>query len=311
MISGCSKDDNPVTSTTKGTISGKITDQTSGSAISGASISTQPATTTVTSDNVGNYIISDVEAGSYSLTVTMNGYVSSTSNVNVMADQNSVLNISLAPTPIPDPVASFNYGGSMVTPAVITFQNTSQNADSYLWEFGDNTTSTETNPTKSYNQMGTYTVKLTASNSVTGNSNQTSQNLAITPGKVFLQTVTIDAFPPLNATGGDWDFNSYPDVYFTISDSVTNIMYSPTTYFENLNPANLPVQWPPFSPEFQFTNWNKKYYIDLWDYDTFSSSDYMGFTNEFKINQLVTYPSTLQLQNTSGTIKVRLTLRWQ
>jgi len=307
---GCGSDkNNPITSSTKGTITGKITDQNSGNIISGASINTQPTTTTVTSDNVGNYTITDVEAGNYSLIVTMSGYVSNTSNVGVTADQNSVVNISLSPTPTPDPIASFNYGGSMITPAVITFQNTSQNADSYLWAFGDGTTSTTANPSKTYNTKGTYIVKLTASNIASGKSNQISQDIIIKPSKVFLQKVTVDAFPSTNGNGASWDIASWPDVLFTVSDSVY-ILNSASTYFNDLDPADLPVQWT-LSTEYQFQNWNKTYYIDLWDYDSFSSNEYMGATNGFKINQLVTYPTTLQLQNTSGTIKVKLTLKWQ
>ncbi len=45
----------------------------------------------------------------------------------------------------------------------VTFLNTSENADSYMWDFGDGTTSTEINPIKIYG-TGTYTVKLTAKN---------------------------------------------------------------------------------------------------------------------------------------------------
>ncbi|XLS30809.1 PKD domain-containing protein [Flavobacteriaceae bacterium M23B6Z8] len=46
----------------------------------------------------------------------------------------------------------------------VTFINTSANADSYEWDFGDGTTSTEINPIKSF-ENGTYTVVLNASNS--------------------------------------------------------------------------------------------------------------------------------------------------
>ena len=61
-----------------------------------------------------------------------------------------------------------------LTPAAITFQNTSKNADNYLWDFGDGTASTLANPSKTYNDKGTFTVKLTATNSVSGKSIQTS-----------------------------------------------------------------------------------------------------------------------------------------
>lgn len=309
LISGCSKDDNPVNTSTKGNISGKVTDQTSGNAISGASVSTQPATTTVTSDNNGNYTISNIEAGSYTITATMNGYSPNNVNANVTAGQTTIVNIALTNIPV-TPVAGFNYGGTLVTPAVITFTNTSQNADSYLWNFGDGTTSTQANPSKTYNQHGTYTVTLTATNTTSGLSDQTSQNLTITPGKVYLQKLMINAFPSVDGNGVSWDTGSWPDVYFTVSDSVTNILYTVPTYFEDLNPANLPVEWT-LNPEVQFLNWSKTYYIDLWDYDPVGGDDYMGFTNGFKINQLTTFPTTLNLQNTSGTIRVRLTLRWE
>lgn len=314
LFAGCSKDDNPVNTTTKGTISGKITDQISGNAISGASITTQPPTTNVTSDNSGNYIIPDVEAGNYTLSVAKNGYVSYTSNVNVTAGQNTVVNIALAPTPIPDPIASFNYGGSMETPAVITFTNTSQNADSYLWDFGDGTTSTETNPSKTYNTKGTYTVKLTAKNTSTGKSNQTSQNLVITPGKVFLQRVIVDEIPFVDENGAGWDLTSGPDVFFSIIDSVGNVIINSSgSRVDDVTPSMLSLAWD-FTPEllFEKSSWNKTYFIRVWDWDA-TGDDLIGTTNGFKITQLINsnYPTTVALQSVDAKTKVRLIFRWQ
>lgn len=55
----------------------------------------------------------------------------------------------------------------------VTFQSTMSGATSYLWEFGDGTsTSAIQNPTKQYNDAGTYTVKLTGTNEW-GSANQT------------------------------------------------------------------------------------------------------------------------------------------
>lgn len=217
-------------------------------------------------------------------------------------------------TPTNEPVASFNYGGSMETPATITFQNTSQNADSYLWDFGDGTASTLANPSKTYNTKGTYIVKLTVNNIATGKSNQISQNLTITPGKVFLQRVIVDAIPFTDNGGVGWDIGSGPDLFFTIIDSVKNVVYEIGTYYEDLTPSGLPVQWD-LSPELEFlkSSWNKTYFIDLWDYDPIGANDEIGSTNGFKITQQINanYPTTVSLQNTTGTIKVRLILKWQ
>jgi PKD repeat protein len=44
----------------------------------------------------------------------------------------------------------------------IQFNNKSEDAESYTWDFGDGTTSTEKEPKKTYTSPGTYTVKLKA-----------------------------------------------------------------------------------------------------------------------------------------------------
>jgi gliding motility-associated-like protein len=50
-------------------------------------------------------------------------------------------------------------------PYTTQFSNTSSNAVSYLWIFGDSTTSTLQNPSHAYTSFGNYTVKLVATNS--------------------------------------------------------------------------------------------------------------------------------------------------
>ena len=57
------------------------------------------------------------------------------------------------------PTADFAYNGSDLT---VEFANTSINATSYLWDFGDGNTSTENNPIHVYSSAGTYMVNLSA-----------------------------------------------------------------------------------------------------------------------------------------------------
>lgn len=62
------------------------------------------------------------------------------------------------------PIADFTYTIGNGTNEVI-FNNTMQNVDNYLWDFGDGTTSsTSLNPIHSYTNNGTYTITLTATN---------------------------------------------------------------------------------------------------------------------------------------------------
>ena len=58
-------------------------------------------------------------------------------------------------------------------------QNDSQNAEAYLWSFGNNDISTEESPELIYTEGGEYTVYLTASNLSTGCSDQASATIEV------------------------------------------------------------------------------------------------------------------------------------
>lgn len=63
------------------------------------------------------------------------------------------------------PVASFFFSpGSSGIGDTIFFQSNCQNTNTWEWEFGDGSTSTEENPDHSYTEEGSYTVQLTAYN---------------------------------------------------------------------------------------------------------------------------------------------------
>ena len=77
------------------------------------------------------------------------------------------------------PLASFTSSSPDELGQETTFSNTSTGTNlSYLWDFGDGNGSTEPNPTHTYNQIGTYSVMLTVSNSA--GSNSTSAQVTIT-----------------------------------------------------------------------------------------------------------------------------------
>lgn len=108
--------------------------------------------------------------------------------------------------PIDPPTPSFTAEVATDFSGTVTFTNTTIGADTYVWEFGDETgTSVEENPVYSYNESGTYTVTLTAfnaggENSVTSEISVATEvpNLASSaekdwialPGDLFTGTVT-------------------------------------------------------------------------------------------------------------------------
>lgn len=72
----------------------------------------------------------------------------------------------IVPEIIKKPVAAFTSNPKMpaklTAPVSVQFINNSTDADTYLWDFGDGSTSTEENPVHVYSTFGKYTVTLTA-----------------------------------------------------------------------------------------------------------------------------------------------------
>ena len=62
------------------------------------------------------------------------------------------------------PIALFEPDTVGCSPLLVHFKNLSENAESYLWDFGDKTSSSEQNPSHTYNIAGNYIVKLTVTN---------------------------------------------------------------------------------------------------------------------------------------------------
>jgi PKD repeat protein len=60
------------------------------------------------------------------------------------------------------PVAGFGHNAPVCLGAPVVFTNTSANADTFLWAFGDGITATVANPAHTYAAAGTYTVSLEA-----------------------------------------------------------------------------------------------------------------------------------------------------
>jgi len=118
------------------------------------------------------------------------------------------------------PATSFTSTGSRAgctLPSTVQFQNTTSGGDSYLWNFGDGTTSTDVNPTHTYTKAGIYDVTLIAFNS-----NGCGDTL-VSKSYVQLGQPRIDAI-----TGGPFSSCINTDINFgaTISSGETVTGYS-------------------------------------------------------------------------------------
>ncbi|MBQ7811782.1 MAG: PKD domain-containing protein [Bacteroidales bacterium] len=131
------------------------------------------------------------------------------------------------PTPEPDPNQG-NNGGTTELKADFTFEadaltvqftSKAEGASAYLWDFGDENTSTEESPEHTYDAAGTYTVKLTVQDA-DGNAKSAEKDVTVAGavkayftataktdragkfGKIF----TLDATASENAASIVWDF---------------------------------------------------------------------------------------------------------
>ncbi|MBC7777652.1 MAG: S8 family serine peptidase, partial [Phycisphaerae bacterium] len=82
----------------------------------------------------------------------------------------------------------------------VSFTNTSSNANTYLWDFGDGVTSTETNPTHTYAGQDFYVVNLFATNIC--RTHLKSLTLGLTQVNNLLESIGIRILP--NPTSGDF-----------------------------------------------------------------------------------------------------------
>ena len=85
------------------------------------------------------------------------------------------------------PTARFTYIVHQDDGLIINFTNSSLNADTHIWDFGDDSSSAELNPNHTYEASGTYTVSLTATNS--GGSDVASEEIEVTGALTYADLV--------------------------------------------------------------------------------------------------------------------------
>ena len=131
--------------------------------------------------------------------------------LNVTSAQGCTDNASRSVTIFNLPVSSFNVQSNCKGLGT-TFSNNSTGANTYLWNFGDGTTSTSVSPSKTYNFISTYNVNLTVT-SVNGCTNSSTKTATVYPLPIasFSATDVCLGFPTdftnlstMPAGGGDY-----------------------------------------------------------------------------------------------------------
>ncbi len=153
--------------------------------------------------------------------------------------------------------AGFTHTETVCPPYISTFQDTSQNAVSWLWDFGDGTTSTLQNPVHTFNSPGYHSISLiiTTAAGCTYSSMQSNSVYFQPFGANFYGVAASTGYPrnvdfyanSVGATSWLWDFGDGDtstlenpshiyqvygnyDVTLTISNGVCTLTYNPPPY---------------------------------------------------------------------------------
>lgn len=131
--------------------------------------------------------------------------------------------------------------GSCNLPFVVNFDNQSVNGKTYVWDFGDGSTSTFKNPSHTYTSEGKYTVTLTVDGEKCGNDEITKPDyinaeLGVSPAVSGETEVCVDSSTILTATGSSGDVEWFDDADLNLPVFVGSTFETPAisadkTYF--------------------------------------------------------------------------------
>lgn len=136
------------------------------------------------------------------------------------------------------PVAMFTQDRDVIeTNESVQFTNSSENSDSYLWDFGDNKTSTDPNPQHSYTRRGTFVITLTTTSSTGDEAVFTS---SIVVGRRWSVGLSIVSISDINSSMQPWDTDgSGPELLFGFIDA-SAASFAPFPIGEDILNKDLP-----------------------------------------------------------------------
>jgi Zn-dependent metalloprotease len=173
-------------------------------------------------------------------------------------------------------VPSLNYCDA---PATVSFTNFSINTTSWLWNFGDGTTSTDGNPTHTYNNAGVYTITLTSTGSgICGASDQLvlTNYLTISDGGN-----SIAASCATDNTAASADFGiahvNFGDIHHASGNALEDYVDNTCTYSTTIVAGeNMPIQVYTNSTEYL------KVWIDYNNNGSFDNTTELAFSSDFQ-----------------------------
>ncbi len=171
LLAGCAKEEAPTAPA--GAISGKVVDERSDEPIAGATVSTDPPTSTVTTDSLGNYTISDVKAGAYTVKASKSGYGEGSVEVSVVSGGTAEADVRLEALNYPPVIHGISYPQTVdigETPTItVDASDPDDDPLTYTWRAPDGGTISGIGKSVTWiapKTTGTFTISLSISDGV-------------------------------------------------------------------------------------------------------------------------------------------------
>ncbi len=227
------------------------------------------------------------------------------------------------------PNASFNTQANLLS---YNFINTSSNASSYSWNFGDGNTSTVPDPSHDYAMEGMYTVSLMATNACGTDTETFDVNVQNIPTANFTSNIVSGCSPfevefenlsSSNATILNWEFEggtpatsieenpiiSYNtpgvyDVILTVSNGITSGSFTQQNYISVLEKPTAGFNINTFENTINFENTSTTATSVMWDFGDGTTSSEENPEHSFGANG--TYRVTQTVSNQCGSDEISI-----
>lgn len=194
-------------------------------------------------------------------------------------------------------------GNNSYAPASIEFKEDNTNAQEFEWIFPNGLVIKDRFFTKTFNEAGTFPVKLIV-RGLGGQVDSITQDVVVkeAPTRLYIKSVQLKETPMSSSSGSAWDASGGPDIFLRFQ----GISFD-TEVKSDVVSANFPLTWT-FSepyPYFSFSSINKEFFIYVYDQD--NTPQLMANTG-FKVSDF-TYDSTIEYDNRFGTA-LKLSVEW-
>ncbi|MBN2110744.1 MAG: PKD domain-containing protein, partial [Methanosarcinaceae archaeon] len=137
-------------------------------------------------------------------------------------------------------------------PLVVQFNDTSNDADSLLWNFGDGSTSTGQDPVHTYSSTGTYNVTLTATNT---DGSDTATTTITVHGKNYYSGDRIWDENAGQSTTYTWDAKSFSGFFYDLESGLSSETMTIKDIDRSLGEGDIVYHTEPVVTDFDQSDW--------------------------------------------------------